>query len=138
MRRLEVLRVNDSLLPPRFAKQTMPFPEGISIIPKVFLLLILQVLQGLRLHVDGEVPALVAADGDPVEAHLPTMQVAVDTDVGVGDVVFHEVPTRREINLPFRRDADVAVEADGMHKTIGGYAHEGSICNRGSISQVVA
>ena len=53
------------------------------IIPIVLLLLIFQVFQGLCLHVDGEVPALVAADRNPVEAHLPAVQVAVDTEVGV-------------------------------------------------------
>ena len=53
------------------------------IIPIILLLLILQVLQRLRFHIDGEVPALVAADRNPVEAHLPAVQVAVDTEVGV-------------------------------------------------------
>ena len=87
----------------------------------------LQVLQGLGLHVDGEVPALVAADGDPVEAHLPAVQVAVDAEVGVGDVVVHEIPAGREGDFPFGRDADIAVEADGVHYRVGGDAHEGGI-----------
>ena len=63
------------------------------IVAVVLLLFILQIFQGLCLHVDGEVPALVAADGDPVEAHLPAMQVAIDADVGLGDVVVDKVPT---------------------------------------------
>ena len=64
------------------------------IIPIILLLLILQVLQRLRFHIDGEVPALVAADRNPIEAHLPAVQVAVDTEVGVGNLVVDEVPTR--------------------------------------------
>ena len=43
------------------------------VIPVVLLLLVLQVLQSLRLHVDSEIPALVAANGNPVEAHLPAV-----------------------------------------------------------------
>ena len=53
------------------------------IIPIILLLFILQVLQRLRFHIDGKVPALVAADRNPIEAHLPAVQVTVDAEVGV-------------------------------------------------------
>ena len=66
------------------------------------------------------------------------MQVAVDADVGVGDVVVDEVPAGREGDLPFGRDADVAVEADGVHEAVGGDAHEGGVGDRCRVSQVIA
>ena len=99
------------------------------IITIILLLLILRVLQGLSLHVDGEVPALVAANRNPVEAHLPAVQVAVNAKVSVGDFVVHEIPTRREGHLPLWCDADIAVKADGMHMSISGNTHKSSVCD---------
>ena len=66
------------------------------------------------------------------------MQVAVDADVGVGDVVFHEVPTCREAHLPLGCDVDVAVEADGVHIGVGGDAHKGGIGQGCGVGEVVA
>ena len=105
-----------------------PFPAGESLIIAIILLLrILQVLQGLGLHVDGEVPALVAADRNPIEAHLPAVQVAVNTEVGVGKFVVDEIPTRREGHFPLGRDADITVKSDGVHMSVGSDAHKGGI-----------
>ena len=123
-----MLRVSKQLIPPQFTKQKLLHsPKGKLIISIILLFLILQVLQGLRFHVDGEVPALVAADGNPVEAHLPAVQIAVDADVGVSDIVVDEVPTGGEGDLPFGGDIDVAIEAERVHMGVGGDAHEGSI-----------
>jgi len=104
------------------------------IITIILLLLILQILQRLSLHVDGEVPALVTANRNPVEAHLPAVQVAVDADVGIGDVVVDEVPTGREGEFPLGRDADVAVEADGVYVCVGGDAHDFGVGYGGCVS----
>ena len=107
------------------------------IITVVLLLLILQVLQGLGLHIDGEVPALVAADGNPIEAHLPAVQVAVDAEVGVRQAVVGEVPAGGEGELPLGRDADIAVDVQGLHDAVGFDAHDGGVSHAGGVSEVV-
>lgn len=46
-------------------------------------LFVFDIFEGVGLDVDLEVPALVVAEGDPVETHLPAVKVAVDVDGGV-------------------------------------------------------
>ena len=99
------------------------------IITEILLLLILQVLQRLGFHIDGEIPALVAADRNPVEAHLPAVEVAVNTEVCIGKLVVDKVPTCREGHLPLGCDANITVETNGMHMGVSSNAHKGSVCN---------
>ena len=44
------------------------------------LLGVFDILEAAGLDVDLEIPAFVVAEGDPVEAHLPAMEVAVDVE----------------------------------------------------------
>lgn len=108
------------------------------IVTIVLLLRQFQVLQGLGLYVDGEVPALVVADRNPAEAHFPAVEVAVDVDGSVGKSVIGEVPTRVEGDFPFRRDADITVDAQRLHRLVGGDAQNPGVGQRRGITQVVA
>ena len=66
------------------------------------------------------------------------MQVAIYTDVGVGELVVHEIPTCREGYLPLGRDVDVAVEAKGVDVGVRGDAHKSGVGEGSRISEVVA
>lgn len=55
------------------------------------LFLVFDVLEAAGFDVDLEVPAFVVAEGDPVEAHFPAVEVAVDVDRSVGEPFVDEV-----------------------------------------------
>ena len=76
------------------------------------------VAQGCGLHVEGELPALAVADGNPVEAHLPAVHVAVDVYRRVGQRLLHEIVARGEPHLPFFRDIDLAVHVQRVHHVV--------------------
>ena len=88
-------------------------------------------------HVDGEIPALVVADGDPVESHFPTVEVAIDVQRGVGESVVGEVPAGGEGDFPLLGEAYVAAYCQGLHDLVGGDAHESGVGQVGGMSQVI-
>ena len=49
-----------------------------------------------------------------------------------------EVPTRGEGELPFRGDADVAIQSEGLYHLVGGDVHESGVGEVGRMAQVVA
>ena len=81
-------------------------------------LFVFDVFEGGCLDVDLEVPALVVAEGNPVEAHFPAVEVAVDVDGGVGHAVVDEVVAGGDGYAPVGCEAEAAGEAEGLDDVV--------------------
>ena len=71
------------------------------------LLGVFDILEAVGLNVDDKVPAFVVAEGDPIETHLPAMEVAVDVDRGIRDALVDEVIAGGDRHLPVGCDVDI-------------------------------
>ena len=76
----------------------------VGVIPLVVLiavsLVVLEVLQHIGFHVDGEIPTFVVSKRYPAEMHLPAVQVAVYVDGSVGHGFALEIVSRGEADFP--------------------------------------
>jgi hypothetical protein len=52
--------------------------SAILIVPEILLPGKFQILQNAGFHLDEKIPAFVIANGDPVEAHFPAVQIAIN------------------------------------------------------------
>ena len=82
------------------------------------LLGVFDTLEAAGLDVDLEVPTLVEAKGDPVETHLPAMEVAVDVDGRVGHALVDEVVAGGDCHLPLGGDVDIAGKAERLDDVV--------------------
>ena len=71
------------------------------------LFLVFDVFEAAGFDVDLEVPAFVVAEGHPVEAHFPAVEVAVDVDGGVGEAFVDEVVAGGDGHAPVLGDVGV-------------------------------
>ena len=78
------------------------------------LFLVFDVFEAAGFDVDYEVPAFVESEGNPVEAHFPAVEVAVDVDGGVGEAFVDEVVAGGEGDAPVGSEFEVGRQAEGL------------------------
>ena len=100
------------------------------------LFLVFDVFEAAGFDVDYEVPAFVVSEGNPVEAHLPAVEVAVDVDGGVGDAFFDKVVAGGDGDAPVLGNVGVGGDAKGLDDVffevvlsgnVGAYVAEGVV-----------
>ena len=79
---------------------------------------VFDVFEAVGLDVDLEVPAFVVAEGYPVEAHFPAVEVAVDVDGGVGHAFVDKVVAGGDGDAPVGGEVDVAGDAEGLDDVV--------------------
>ena len=87
---------------------------SVHVVVHALALVVFEVGQRRGLHADVEAPALVVAEGNPYERHLPAVQVTCYGDRRGGQLVAHDVVTAGEGYTHLWRDVDTAVESDGL------------------------
>ena len=85
------------------------------IIPIVFFLREFKVLKCSGFHVNLEVPAFICSEWNPIESHLPAMQVTINRQRGVRQLLQLKVPSRLNRDFPFRRKIDIAIHAKRLN-----------------------
>src|SRR6187401_220028 len=96
--------------------------KKLKLIPRIIAsspLLILEEIEGARL--DTDVKGIRVAIWLETKAHLPTMQIASQPDIGVGYLFGSEIiPDISEVNRPIRSHAHAADQIDRVGRDHGG------------------
>ena len=82
------------------------------------LFLVFDVFEAAGFDVDDEVPAFVVSKGNPVEAHFPAVEVAVDVDGGVGEAFFDEVVAGGDGDAPVGCEVGVGGDGEGLDDVV--------------------